>query len=246
MSSKHDKDNRSNQLNPNHDVYYSSRGSSRYESDDDDQDYRQPAAVASFNLLPDISRSATYGFGAVAMSGKAIYVTANFHATARLSASDPDRDCQHLFEEYLEGFSLIAHYHLKSLLQGELALFTVFDPSLDRLPWHAPLMANNLEGTRELLHLDKCEFVSPMLKLSTPASATTTALNNLISAIAGGPPKTSTQEKQRLNPEPFINALRNEVNSDAVCIGEYQVPYNGKMSSKETNSISQQLAELRR
>jgi len=39
MSSKSDNDNRSNQLNPNNDAYYSSRGISRYDDRYEDDDY---------------------------------------------------------------------------------------------------------------------------------------------------------------------------------------------------------------
>jgi len=45
MSSKSDADNRSNQLNSNNDAYHSSRGSSQYGDDDDDQDYRPHTEV---------------------------------------------------------------------------------------------------------------------------------------------------------------------------------------------------------
>lgn len=246
MSSKSDKDNRSNQLNPNNDGYYSSRGSSQY-GDDDDQDYRARAAVASVAQPLKVSRSATYGFGAVAMSGKAVYVTANFHATAQSLAIEPERDCQYQFEMYLEAFTQFARGHLKSRLgKEELALFAVFDSSTSRLPWHVRLLPNDLETTRDGLNLDRCEFVAPFLRPLAPESAADKRFSEVLSVWTGAPPKPSGHKEKEFDPEPFIDALRKALSSDAVCIGEFQVPYAGRISLAEQNAIHNQLVQLRR
>lgn len=247
MSSKSDRDNRSNQLNPNNDGYYSSRDSSRYGHDDDDQDYRPQRHMACDALPLHVSRSATYGFGAVTMSGKAVYVTANFHATAHLLAIEPDRDCQYKFEMYLEDFTQLARDHLEGLLgKEELALFAVFDASTGRLPWHVPLLPNDIETTGDGLNLGRCEFVAPPLRPLVPESAESKMLSKAFSAWAGALPKPSSHKEKELNPEPFFNALRKALSSDAVCIGEFQVPHTGRISLAEKNALRYQLAELRR
>lgn len=49
MSRKSDADNRSNQLNPNNDAYWSSRGESRPSDDDEPPPNTPPAAPATGN-----------------------------------------------------------------------------------------------------------------------------------------------------------------------------------------------------
>lgn len=246
MSSKSDRDNRSNQLNPNNDGYYNSRESSRYGDDDDDD--RPQRNVACVSMPGPVSRSATYGFGAVTMSGKAVYVTANFHATADLCAIEPDRDCQYKFEMYLEYFTQLARGHLEGLLgKDELALFAVFDSSTGRLPWHVCLLPNDMEATGGGLNLSRCEFVAPLLRPSVPESAECKMLNKAFSTPTGALPKPSSSQKEKeLDPEPFFNALRKALSSDSVCIGEFQVPHTGRISLAEKNAIHYQLAGLRR
>lgn len=247
MSSKSDRDNRSNQLNPNNDGYYSSRGSSRCDDDNDDQDYRPQAAVGFVDQFLNVSRSATYGFGAVAMSGKAVYVTANFHATAQPLAIEPDRNCQYQFEIYLEDFTQLARGHLMNLLgKEELALFAVFDSSNDRLPWHVYLLPNDLETTRNGLNLDRCEFVAPSLKPLAPESAASKRFCEALSAWAGSLPAPKRHKEKKLDPEPFMDALRKALTSETACICEFQVPHTGRISLVEQNAIHYQLAELRR
>ncbi len=53
MSSKDDRDNRANQLNPNNDAYYNSRGIDR-ESDDDDYDYDCCAGIGIGKALHEM------------------------------------------------------------------------------------------------------------------------------------------------------------------------------------------------
>lgn len=246
MSSKSDRDNRSNQLNPNNDGYYSSRDSSRY-GDDDNQDYGSQRHMACVAKPIHVSRSTTYGFGAVTMSGVAVYVTAKFHATADLLAMDPDRDCQYKFEIYIEDFTQLSRDHLEGILgKEELALFAVFDSSTGRLPWHVPLLPNDIETTRDGLNIGRCEFVAPPLRPLVPESAESKILGKAFSAWAGALPKPSSHKEKELNPDPFLNALRKVLSLDAVCIGEFQVPHTGRISLAEKNAIRFQLAELRR
>lgn len=181
------------------------------------------------------------------MSGKAIYVTATFHVAARLLAGDPERDCQYLLEKYLEDFTQHARYHLKCQLgNGELALFAVFDSSTGRLPWHAPLVLNDIEMTREGLNLDRCEFIARHLSPLVPESAASERLSEALSSRAGVLPKLSKHKEEVSGPEPFIGALRKALSLDAACIGEFQVPHNGSISLTEQNAIHYQLAKLRR
>lgn len=247
MSSKSDTDNRSNQLNPNNDAYYSSRGSSRYGDDDDEQNYRPPASMAC--VFPYISetRSATYGFGAVSMSGKAVYATANFHAMTQPFSITHDFDCQYKFEMYLDDFTQLARDHLVCLLgKEEIALFTVFDSSTGRLPWHVHLLPNDIAKTRDGLSLDRCEFVAPALVPLVPESMAYQLLNEVLSSSTGVLPKPSTHKEKKLDPEPFIEALRKTLSSDAMCIGEFQISHTGRISFDEKKEIHYHLTKLRR
>jgi hypothetical protein len=246
MSSKSDADNRSNQLNSNNDAYHSSRGFSQNEDDDDDGDYRLYTTVARDVPTVNVSLTATNGFGAVSMSGRAIYVTANFHATARYFGGDSNRDCQNQIEYYQEGFTHFARHHLKCLLENEeLALFTVFDSSPDRLPWHALLLPNDIEATRAGLNLNNCEFVAPCLRPLAPESAQS-KMNDILSSSLGALPKSSLHKEKKLDPEPFIDALRKAISLDAVCIGEFQVLGAHHISIEEEKAIRYRLSELRR
>lgn len=245
MSGKSNTDNRSNQLNPNNDAYHSSRGSSQY-GDDDDQDYSPHTAAACVTPTLKVSRSATNGFGAVSMSGRAIYVTANFHATAWLSGGDIDRDCRFQIEQYQEDFTQLVRHHLKCLLEKEeLALFAVFDSSTGLLPWHVLLLPNDIEATRVGLNIGRCEFVAPRLRPLVPKSAES-KMNEILSISFGVLPKPSLHEEKKLDSEPFIEALRKAISTDAVCIGEFQVPATGRISLEEQKAILFQLTELRR
>jgi hypothetical protein len=246
MSSKSDADNRSNQLNSNNDAYHSSRGSSQYGNDDDDQDYRPHTTVARVVPTVKVSRSATNGFGAVSMSGKAVYVTANFHATAQQFGGDIDYDCQEQIGYYQQGFTQLVRHHLKCLLESEeLALFTVFDSLPSRYQRHAPLLPNDIEATRAGLNLDRCEFVADCLRPLAPKSEASKMIEILSSSL-GALPKSSLHKEKKLDPEPFIDALRKAINLDAVCIGEFQVTDDGCESHAEQGAVWKRLSELRR
>lgn len=127
-----------------------------------------------------------------------------------------------------------------------MALFAVFDSSTGRLPWHAPLVLNDIEKTREGLNLDRCEFVARHLSPLGPESAASVRLREALSVRVGVLPKPSKHKEEELGPESFIDALRKELSSDAVCIGIFQVPHDGSISSTEQNAIHYQLAKLRR
>ena len=247
MSSKSDIDNRSNQLNPNNNAYHSSRGSSQYGDDDDVQHYGRSVSVAPIARSLKISRSATYGFGAVSMSRKAVFVTVTFHATAGSLASDPDRDCEYLHDRYSEDFTPIARGHLKNLLgQDDLALFAVFDPSTGPLPWHVPLHLSDAERTRDAVNLKRCVFVAPLLRPRVPEPEANKLLREALSARGGTLRVAEIPKEEKLDPEPLINALRKAVSSTAASLGEFQVPYSGRILHSEANAILQQLAEPRR
>lgn len=247
MSSKSDVDNRSNQLNPNNDAYHSSRSSSRYEDEDEIQHYGKSVSIAPIARKLRVSRAATYGFGAVSMSRKAVFVTVTFHATAGLLESDPDRDCEYLHDRYSEDFTILARDHLKILLEpDELALFAVFHPSTRRLPWHVPLHLTDVERTRAAVNLDRCVFVARPLSPSHPELEEIKLLRKALSSRARNPHVAKAPAEEKLNPEPFISALRESISSKAVSLGEFQVSHNGQILHSEANAIFQQLAELRR
>lgn len=181
------------------------------------------------------------------MSRRAVFVTVTFHATAGSLVSDPEDDCTYMHDRYSEDFTPLARGHLKRLLgQEELALFAVFDPSTGRLPWHVPLHLNDAEKTMDAVSLERCVFVAPPLRSRLPESEGNKLLCEALSASAGTLRVPKTPKEEKLDPEPFISALRKAVSSKAPSLGEFQVPYSGRILLSEENEILQQLAKLRR
>ncbi|MFY3383113.1 hypothetical protein [Paracidovorax sp. MALMAid1276] len=246
MARKHDLDNRSNQLNPNNDAYHSSRSHSRCEDDLDVEDWKGFAPTVSTPRAQKVSRSATYGFGAVSVSKKAAFVTATFNATASPFSLDAVRDCNFLHDKFSEEFTPIARNHLKNVLGNDaLALFAVFDPSTDRLPWHVPLHLEDLGKTASALRPETCAYLASALRPSARASDHEEAMYRAFSSRVKTGDFTKMSIRDKLDPEPYISALREAVSAEAPSLGEFQVPHDGLISLADSNVILRKLAELR-
>lgn len=180
------------------------------------------------------------------MSRKAVFFLVNFRATACSLLSDPERDCVVLQDMYLEDFTSLARGHLKILLDEEqLALFTVFDPSNQRLPWHVPLHLNDADRTSGAINLERCVFVADSMTPKVPELRESKALREALLSRVGTPRLAETPKEERLDPRPFVSALREAVNSKAAHLGEFQVPSGGRISSFEANAVRQKLAQFR-
>lgn len=248
MSNKSNSDNRSNQLNPNNDAYHSSRGGSQYGDDDDDgsQHSGRAVSVAPAFQRVEVTRSATYGFGAVSMVGEAVFVTATFHATANSLCPDPVRDCEYRLDSYLDAFIPYARSHLlRALGQNAFALFAVFDPSPGRMPFHAPLFLDDVEKTKEAVCLAKCAIVASTLRPVWQQTEANKKFREALSSVAGNRRAAKAPEEEKQDPEPFLKALREAIGATSASLGEFQVSYNGIISSDDGRVVLARLAELR-
>jgi hypothetical protein len=237
MSSKSDRDNRSNQLNSNNSAYHSSR-STLHDQDGDEEINIRFGAVRNYSSFESnrVTRSESYGFGAVSMAKKAVFVTARFHATSDYPVLNPDRNCRYLIDLYVEEFESLARFYLKKLLRVEdLAIFTVFDPSSDRLRWHAPFFPEDVGATRKGLDLTTCAKLAPQIREFLLALNKKEKLQMWPSSLLRR--QNSVEVKQQLDPAPFLKALRSAIIFPADSMGEFQVPYNGRMSLANQSDI---------
>lgn len=250
MSSKSDSDNRSNQLNSNNSAYHSSRGSSG--SDDDDEDtYRAPSSyrrtyeAESFrNRNGSSTRTETFAFGAVSMDGRAIYRTATFEAPGAVLGRNAARI---QLEEYLNGFETLARLKLASSFgSSTMAIFAVFDPTESCLGWHVPLMQHDLQKTRASIAPRRLSYLSDRLR---PAPSIEKQTYLMLEAMSPGAGK-KAEEKDRalasdkLDPLPFLEALRAAVTEDAQSWGVFNVPDDGYIGSAVHRDVLKQLNEV--
>ncbi|CAD6525956.1 hypothetical protein [Paraburkholderia metrosideri] len=246
MSSKSDRDNRANQLNPNNDAYYSSRGLAGFRVYDDD-DYAGSGPTLTYGIpsRPDASppRAETFAFGAVSLDGRAAYRTATFAAPGSRFNSNAT---SFQMEEYLEEFESLAHAGLKDLLGApELAIFAVFDPTRSCLPWHVPSHLHDVEATRSMItedHLRLAERLRPM------PSRLEVHFRGLLSPEAEARADQAWQKEAeaKLDPMPFVQALRDAVVPDAPSWGTFELPNRGRMSVDEFTSAQAQLSRALR
>jgi len=250
MSSKSDDDNRANQLNPNNDAYYSSRGGSRGGYDDDDEvDYVRSVAIfpgRAAGLGGAMPRSETFAFAAVSMDGNVVFRTAVFEAPGAWSNTGAAR---WQLEDYLTGFEPLAEWRLAMLLApSEMALFAVFDPTESCLPWHIPFSPKDPRITRGWIsveHMGRLGLISKRLQPMPERGA-------MWEFVAGLDPegaKRLERERQelqatKLDPAPFVQALRNAVVSDAQSWGTFSVPSQGRMLLSDAASVRTQLLGL--
>ena len=234
MSAKSDRDNRANQLNPNNDTYYSSRGLSGAGGDDDDDagyaPYLDPAydqeRFALLNGCPP--RTETFAFGAVTLEGRTAYRTAAFAAPGS-SVGKAAAIVQ--LEDYLGGFTNLARALLQRVLGSQdLGIFAIFDPTESCLPWHVPFYQENLEATRASISADRLQFTSVRLKpMPRPPDS------SFLDALSPGASRRADQAwhelaATKLDILPFIEKLREAVVVDAPSWGTFTVPPSGYLS----------------
>ena len=152
MSSKNDRDNRSNQLNSNNSAYHSSRaGSAR--DDYEDEGYHQPYVdIRSYKPVSiPVHQSGQYGVGIVTSGGEARFFTFQLQANGERSIFCNESILQVRLEDYFERFTqylfsmVIRHYKARP------ALFVLFDGTSSKLPWHVPLDLNKPELMRQFI-----------------------------------------------------------------------------------------------
>lgn len=236
MSSKSDRDNRSNQLNPNNDAYHSSRGSSRGDDDDDFVMARRSnfgtyyaEAFRNPNVSPQ--RTEKFGFGAVSLQGTSVFRTAIFEAPGSSLSQDVARV---QLERFLEKFERIAHGVLaRSFGAEQLAIFAVFDPTESCLPWHVPFLSNDLPATREAISAERMSHIADRLRPVAPPDQGHVAMLEAISRGSGKRAEEEYRERtaDKLDPVLFIEALKLAVTDDAESWGTFKVPHEGHMDS---------------
>jgi hypothetical protein len=247
MSSKSDRDNRSNQLNPNNGAYWSSRGhSSEDSSSDDDSGWPVSRSIADYLPAPRINRDPyieTVGFCVVSLDGRALYRCLSLEVPS--SANDPG-NARNQIADFLDDFSYRIRDRMAEAIRPEaLALFAVFDPTRHRTPWHVPLHPDSLEATRAAISIDRLAHLSPRLKPLPPRP--NEAFHQGLSLSDRPSRALSNWEKlasQALDPAPFLAALSAAVDLEAPCWGIFEVPYNGRMSMDEERRARIKLASL--
>ncbi|VVO74412.1 hypothetical protein [Pseudomonas fluorescens] len=153
MSSKSDRDNRSNQLNPNNSAYHSSRADNGHSDDDydDNHGYRQSHDYHTYiRIEPKIEVVGDYGVGFVTADG-----TPRFF-TFQLEASDErglfsERTLRVRVEDYLDRFTQALFWVTTSHYKARPALFVIFDGTSNRLSWHVPLHLDRPDLMKESL-----------------------------------------------------------------------------------------------
>lgn len=152
MSNKDDRDNRSNQLNPNNSAYASSRsGSSSFDDDDTNSDLPFHSTRFYPTQRSTIRKFGKYGVGFVDRTGRARFFTFTleaagvnfFHGVENRLISDLER----YFETFTNRLRSVIYRHLK---EGP-ALFCLFDGTESCLPWHVRLELENPDGMRDSL-----------------------------------------------------------------------------------------------
>lgn len=249
MSSKSDRDNRSNQLNSNNSAYHSSRGTSRSE-DDEDTDYTPRSGLNGYSLdrhrsmLGSSARAETFAFGAVSMDGRAMYRTATFVAPGAVLSKSASRV---QLEEYLDGFCTLARIKLeRSLGSSKLAIFAVFDPTESCLSWHIPLMQQDLQTTRASIVPRRLQYLSDRLRPTPAIEGISYSVLEMINPGAGKRAEETNRvlASTKLDPSPFLEALRAAVIDNAESWGEFSVSNEGRMGSEEQQKVSRQLDKV--
>lgn len=140
MSGKSDNDNRSNQLNPNNDAYYSSRGISRYDDDDDGdyytvvdwEQYARNEAWKQYQVEMRTPINEEFTFDFMSMSGSRVHLKATAQLPHKHSNGPLFTDCIDLIEKVLYPRLRIA---FKQEVNSPIAYSRVRDGKGNELIW---------------------------------------------------------------------------------------------------------------
>lgn len=148
MSSKSDRDNRSNQLNSNNDAYASSRSASTSDSDDCYPPLNSSLSNNSsyVSQRDDIKKKGQYGIGLVTSDGQARFFTFTLEATVD-GFLGREANATAKLEIYFEFFAGCIRERFARYTKDFPLIFCMFDGTTSRLPWHGPL---NLERPEEM------------------------------------------------------------------------------------------------
>lgn len=161
MSSKSDRDNRSNQLNQNNSAYHSSRAGNAHSDDDYDDAYglRQNLDFHTYvQVEPIIEMVGDYGVGLVTADGTPRFFTYQLKASGERLTSSTERTLRVRLEDYLERFTNALLWLTTSHYKARPALFVIFDGTSSRLPWHVPLHPDRPDLMKEFLLKEKPSF----------------------------------------------------------------------------------------
>ncbi|VVQ18617.1 hypothetical protein [Pseudomonas fluorescens] len=145
MSSKDDRDNRSNQLNPNNSAYESSRGTQSSSYGDDDDSCTPPHApdYRYITQRPITRKTGQYGVGVVNQQGQARFFTFTLEASREHLFHGTEQTVVTDLEIYFESFTDHLRRMFSQHFKGYPALFCLFDGTTSCLPWHVPLDLQN-------------------------------------------------------------------------------------------------------
>ena len=158
MSSKSDRDNHSNQLNPNNSAYHDSRGGNAHSDDDyDHAPGHQPSLdLRSYiRVVPKIEVVGNYGVGLVTADGVPRFFTFQLKASDESSMFCNESILRVRLEDYLDRFTLELFRLTTTHYKARPALFVVFDGTSNRLPWHVPLNSERPDLMEEFILKDK-------------------------------------------------------------------------------------------
>ncbi|WP_233855139.1 hypothetical protein [Paraburkholderia sp. HD33-4] len=156
MSSKSDRDNRSDQVNPNNPAYASSRAGNLRDDDDDwepvsylDRYFYTPPRATTFQAIGH------YGVGVVSQEGDARFVTFRLEATTSATLLYTHSGLQARVEDYFERFAIHVHGLFHVHFKAPPVLYVQFDGTSGRLPWHVPLNLEQPETMQTFLMTHK-------------------------------------------------------------------------------------------
>lgn len=158
MSSKSDRDNRSNQLNPNNYAYHSSRAGNAHNDDCDDECGFRPVLDLSnhIRVVSKVKVEGDYGVGFVTAEGEPRFFTFKLEASGERST---DSALHWRLVDYLDRFTNALLWLVTSHYKARPKLFVIFDGTSSRLPWHIPLHADQPELMQEFLLEEKPNVV---------------------------------------------------------------------------------------
>lgn len=247
MSRQSDLDNHANQLNPNNDEYYNCRSDG---GDSDDEWEESGSASYAHKIMRDSVRppdslTRCYGFGAVNLNGEAIYARATVEVVGSL---DNQRSLESACEDFLEYcFEGEARRFIERQLRpSPLALFAVFDASSSCLPWHVPMDLQDALRTSQAITMDRFVVRIDALKSMPRVDSARQAMVRTISSDDGVGQDGVRAEllASKLDPEPFVAALRATVLGAPIEMGKFEFSIYEPRSIGNRAKIRGQLDKL--